>query len=57
MAGARTASPRENEFTPALREGGVRRLDWLHDKTRLIGIEVEKHSNGHGTGELVFGRA
>ena len=38
-------------------EGGVRRIDWLHGKTRLIGIEVEKHSNGHGTGKLVFGKA
>ncbi|KAH0826812.1 hypothetical protein J3R83DRAFT_5236 [Lanmaoa asiatica] len=38
-------------------EGGVRRLDWLHGKTRLIGIEVEKHGNGHSTGKLVFGKA
>ncbi|KAH0826787.1 hypothetical protein J3R83DRAFT_5204 [Lanmaoa asiatica] len=38
-------------------EGGVRRLDWLHGKTRLIGIEVEKYSNGHSTGKLVFGKA
>lgn len=38
-------------------EGGVRRLDWLHSKTRLIGIEVEKHSNGLRTGKLVFGKA
>ncbi|KAF8431105.1 hypothetical protein L210DRAFT_3729048 [Boletus edulis BED1] len=38
-------------------EGGVRRLDWLHGKTRLIGIEVEKHGNGHRTGKLVFGKA
>ncbi|KAN0093434.1 hypothetical protein V8E55_004218 [Tylopilus felleus] len=38
-------------------EGGVRRLDWLHGKTRLIGIEVEKHSHGHSTGKVVFGKA
>lgn len=34
-------------------EGGVRRLDWLHGKTRLVGIEVEKHGSG---GKLVFGK-
>ncbi|KAH7887223.1 hypothetical protein F5I97DRAFT_1807339 [Phlebopus sp. FC_14] len=38
-------------------EGGVRRLDWLHGKTRLIGIEVEKHGNGASFGKLVFGKA
>ncbi|KIJ59988.1 hypothetical protein HYDPIDRAFT_177648 [Hydnomerulius pinastri MD-312] len=38
-------------------EGGVRRVDWLHGKTRLIGIEVEKHGNGSSTGKLVFGKA
>ncbi|KIK97204.1 hypothetical protein PAXRUDRAFT_136803 [Paxillus rubicundulus Ve08.2h10] len=38
-------------------DGGVRRLDWLHGKTRLIGIEVEKHANGVKTGKLVFGKA
>ncbi|KAG1823740.1 uncharacterized protein BJ212DRAFT_1261787 [Suillus subaureus] len=38
-------------------EGGVRRVDWLHGKTRLIGIEVEKHGPGAGSGRLVFGRA
>jgi len=37
-------------------EGGVRRLDWLHGKTRLVGIEVEKHGNGTNTGKLVFGK-
>jgi len=37
-------------------EGGVRRLDWLHGKTRLVGIEVEKHGNGANTGKLVFGK-
>ncbi|KAG1763681.1 hypothetical protein EDD22DRAFT_886070 [Suillus occidentalis] len=38
-------------------EGGVRRVDWLHGKTRLIGIEVEKHGPGAGSGKLVFGKA
>ncbi|KAI6027053.1 hypothetical protein EDC04DRAFT_3142960 [Pisolithus marmoratus] len=38
-------------------EGGVRRLDWLHGKTRLVGIEVEKHGNGTNTGKLIFGKA
>ncbi|KAG6332792.1 hypothetical protein ID866_6294 [Astraeus odoratus] len=37
-------------------EGGVRRLDWLHGKTKLIGIEVEKHGNGANMGRLVFGK-
>lgn len=37
-------------------EGGVRRVDWLHGKTRLIGIEVEKHGHGVGSGRLVFGK-
>ncbi|KAG2105806.1 kinase-like domain-containing protein [Suillus discolor] len=38
-------------------QGGVRRVDWLHGKTRLIGIEVEKHGPGAGSGRLVFGKA
>lgn len=38
-------------------EGGVRRLDWLHGKTRLVGIEVEKHGNGANTGKLIFNKA
>lgn len=38
-------------------EGGVRRVDWLHGKTRLIGIEVEKNGSGAGSGKLVFGKA
>ncbi|KAF9234749.1 hypothetical protein BU15DRAFT_89872 [Melanogaster broomeanus] len=37
-------------------DGGVRRVDWLHGKTRLIGIEVERNSNGVRTGKLVFGK-
>jgi hypothetical protein len=32
-------------------------VDWLHGKTRLIGIEVEKHGPGAGSGKLVFGKA
>ncbi|OAX38785.1 hypothetical protein K503DRAFT_770134 [Rhizopogon vinicolor AM-OR11-026] len=38
-------------------EGGVRRVDWLHGKTRLIGIEVEKYGSGVGSGKLIFGKA
>ncbi|KAG2067136.1 hypothetical protein BDR04DRAFT_984955, partial [Suillus decipiens] len=38
-------------------EGGVRRVDWLHGKTRLIGIEVEKNGSAAGSGKLVFGKA
>jgi len=38
-------------------EGGVRRIDWLHGKTRLVGVEIDKHGNAHGMGKLVFGKA
>lgn len=38
-------------------EGGVRRVDWLGGKTRLVGIEVDKVEGGKGVGKLVFGRA
>ncbi|KAF7976652.1 hypothetical protein HWV62_5981 [Athelia sp. TMB] len=38
-------------------EGGVRRIDWLHGKTRLVGIEVDKYGQGQGQGKLVFGKA
>lgn len=38
-------------------EGGVRRIDWLHGKTRLVGVEVDKHAHAHGMGKLVFGKA
>lgn len=38
-------------------EGGVRRIDWLHGKTKLVGVEIEKYGQGHGMGKLVFGRA
>ncbi|EIW78118.1 hypothetical protein CONPUDRAFT_127585 [Coniophora puteana RWD-64-598 SS2] len=37
-------------------EGGVRRIDWLHGKTRLVGVEVEKGSAGTSTGKLLFGK-
>lgn len=37
-------------------EGGVRRIDWLHGKTRLIGIEVEKYGSAVGSGKLIFGK-
>lgn len=37
-------------------EGGVRRVDWLGGKTRLVGVEVDK-SEGKGVGKLVFGKA
>ncbi|OCH93987.1 hypothetical protein OBBRIDRAFT_853569 [Obba rivulosa] len=34
-------------------EGGVRRVDWLGEKTSLVGVEVDKST---GSGKLVFGR-
>ena len=37
-------------------EGGVRRIDYLGDKTRLIGVEVDKSAGGGGVGKLVFGK-
>ncbi|KAF9064310.1 hypothetical protein BDP27DRAFT_1230691 [Rhodocollybia butyracea] len=36
-------------------EGGIRRVDWLGDKIRLVGVEVVRDS-GSGVGNLVFGR-
>lgn len=38
-------------------EGGVRRIDWLGDKTQLVGIEVDKSAGGGGSGKLVFAKA
>ncbi|KAF5333770.1 hypothetical protein D9758_016576 [Tetrapyrgos nigripes] len=38
------------------KEGGVRRVDWLGEKTRLIGIEVDKTASETGVAKLVFGR-
>ena len=35
-------------------EGGVRRVDWLGEKTRLVGIEVDKSVN---VGKLIFAKA
>lgn len=38
-------------------EGGVRRLDFLGEKMILVGIELDKASNGSGgTGKLIFGK-
>ncbi|KAI0261861.1 hypothetical protein BC834DRAFT_829629 [Gloeopeniophorella convolvens] len=38
-------------------EGGVRRLDWLGSKNRLVGVEIDKSSTtGENVGKLVFGR-
>lgn len=37
-------------------DGGIRRVDWLGEKTRLIGVEVDKVS-GSKVGNLVFGKA
>ncbi|KAJ3841449.1 hypothetical protein EV361DRAFT_876009 [Lentinula raphanica] len=36
-------------------DGGIRRVDWLGEKCRLIGVEVDKDS-GSSVGNLVFGR-
>ncbi|KZT18670.1 hypothetical protein NEOLEDRAFT_126473 [Neolentinus lepideus HHB14362 ss-1] len=37
-------------------DGGVRRIDWLGGKTRLVGIEMDK-SRGGAYGKLVFEKA
>lgn len=37
-------------------EEGVKRIDWLHGKTRLIGVEVDRYAQDHGTGILIFGK-
>ena len=38
-------------------EGGVRRVDWLGSKTHLIGVEIDKSTEGgENVGKLVFGR-
>ncbi|TRM57625.1 hypothetical protein BD626DRAFT_574265 [Schizophyllum amplum] len=37
-------------------EGGVRRIDWLGEKTRLVGVEVDKSAGGAGIGKLVFSK-
>jgi hypothetical protein len=36
-------------------EGGVRRIDYLGDKMRLVGVEVDKTTEG-GVAKLVFGK-
>ncbi|KAI3621434.1 hypothetical protein WG66_006426 [Moniliophthora roreri] len=35
---------------------GVKRIDWLGGKTRLIGVEVDKAASETGVGKLVFGK-
>ena len=37
-------------------EGGVRRVDWLGEKTKLVGVEVDKSGGGAGVGKLVFSK-
>lgn len=37
-------------------DGGIRRVDWLGEKCRLVGVEVDKDS-GSSVGNLVFGRS
>lgn len=37
-------------------DGGIRRVDWLREKTHLIDVEVDKVS-GSKVGNLVFGKA
>jgi hypothetical protein len=36
-------------------EGGVRRIDYLGEKLRFVGVEVDKSTEG-GAGRLVFGK-
>ncbi|KIK64379.1 hypothetical protein GYMLUDRAFT_240929 [Collybiopsis luxurians FD-317 M1] len=38
-------------------ESGIRRVDWLGEKTKLIGVEVDNKTEGSGVGNLVFGRS
>ncbi|KAI0765921.1 hypothetical protein BD413DRAFT_481707 [Trametes elegans] len=38
-------------------EGGVRRIDWLGEKTWLVGVEVDKSAGHGGAAKLVFGKA
>ncbi|KAL0564701.1 hypothetical protein V5O48_017341 [Marasmius crinis-equi] len=35
---------------------GVKRIDWLSGKTRLIGVEVDKAASDSGVAKLVFGK-
>lgn len=39
------------------RRSGVRRIDWLGEKTKLVGVEVDKSGGGSGVGKLVFSKA
>ena len=38
------------------RQSGVRRIDWLGEKTKLVGVEVDKSGGGAGVGKLVFSK-
>ena len=38
-------------------DGGVRRVDWLHGRTRLVWVEVDRYGHHCGAGKLVFARA
>lgn len=39
-------------------EHGIRRVDWLSSKTRLVGVEVDKSRSAGGcVGTMVFGKA
>ncbi|KAK0492371.1 hypothetical protein EDD18DRAFT_1310959 [Armillaria luteobubalina] len=37
-------------------EDGVRRIDWLGEKTCLVGVEVDKSASECGVAKLVFAR-
>lgn len=37
-------------------DGGVRRIDFLGEKTRLVGVEVDKSASNGGAGKLVFSK-
>jgi len=38
-------------------EHGVRRIDWLGEKTHLVGVEIDKSAEDGGLGKLVFSKA
>ena len=35
---------------------GVKRIDWLCERTKLIGVEVDKAASDTGVAKLVFGK-
>jgi hypothetical protein len=43
----------ERRCASGTRENGLKRIDWLAGKTRLVGIEVDRSGTG-ATGRLVF---